>query len=212
MICRLLFLLPITLGFAASPNNDFQDGELLSNFGAEPNSVVLASEPQNGLDVLGIVAAEPPYAVGSPEASLIQSDNNDECPYDPGQSPRKIRSKRESRVCDPSTRNSPPNVQGSGRDSSKKDPQDGSGTNLNSDPAKAGLESNCAAVPSAPTPVCAVVSETHIRLHLLYPMSGLLAGWWQLLYARTGTHTPLYPFFRPGICNYFPGARYWDAS
>lgn len=191
MICRLLFLLSITLSFATSSNIDSKDGELLSNFGAEPNGVVLASEPQNGLDEFGIVATEPPYAVGSSEASFIQS-NNDECSYDPGQSSPKMRSKRESRICDPSARNSPPTLQGSGYDSSKKDPQDNRGTNEkdsqgNAQPNRNSQESDCAAMPSAPTPVCAVVSEYHISLHLVYPMSGLLAGWWQLLYARTST-------------------------
>lgn len=200
MICRLLFLLSITLGFAASSNIDFQDGELLSNFGAEPNSVVvLATEPQNGLDEFGKVATAPPYTVGSSEAFLTQS-NNDECPYDPAQSPRKMRSKRESRFCDPSTRNS---VLGSGHDPSKKDPQDNHGTNKKdsqgiAQPNRSSQESDCAAMPSAPTPVCAVVSEYYIRLHLVYPMTGLLAGWWQLLYARTGSYTPLYLFSRPG--------------
>lgn len=216
MICGLLFLLYITLGFAASLNIDSQDGELLSNFGAEPNSVVLASEPQNGLDEFGIVATEPPYAVGSSEASLTQS-NNDECPYDPAQSPRKMRSKRGSLVCAPSTRNIPPSVQGSGHDPSKKNPQDNRETNQKdsqgiAQPNRNSQGSDCAAIPSAPTPVCAVVSEYYIRLHLVYPLSGLLAGWWQLLYARTGSYTPPYPFSKPGLCNYFPGARYWDAS
>lgn len=200
MICRLLFLSSITLGFAASSNIGFQDGELLSNFGAEPNSVVvLATEPQNGLDEFGKVATATPYTVGSSEAFLIQS-NNDECPYDPAQSPRKMRSKRESRFCDPSTRNS---VLGSGHDPSKKDPQDNHGTNKKdsqgiAQPNRSSQESDCATMPSAPTPVCAVVSEYYIRLHLVYPMTGLLAGWWQLLYARTGSYTPLYLFSRPG--------------
>lgn len=213
MICRLLFLLTITIGSAASSNIDFQDGELLSNFGAEPNSVVLASEPQNGLDEFGKVATAPPNTVGSSEAFLIQS-NNDECPYDPAQSPRKMRLKRESRACDPSTRNS---VLDSGHDPSKKDPQDNRGTNKkdsqgNAQPNRNYQESDCAAMPSAPTPVCAVVSEHYIRLHLVYPMSGLLAGWWQLLYARTSSYTPSTPFPDQGFCNYFPAARCWDAS
>ena len=191
MTCRLLFLLSITLSFAASSNTDFDDGELLSNFGAEPNSVVLAPEPQNGLDEFGVVATEPPYAVGSSEASLIQS-NNDECSYDRGQSPPKMRSKRESSICEPSARNGPPTVQGSGSDSSKKDPQDNRGTNEkdsqgNAQPNRNSQESDCGAMLSAPTPVCAVVSEEYISLHLVYPMSGQLAGWWQLLYARTCT-------------------------
>lgn len=199
MICRLLFLLSITLGFAASSDIDFQDDELLSNFGAEPNSVVLATEPQNGLDELGKVATAPPYASGSSGAFLVQS-NNDECPYDPAQSPRKMRSKRESRVCDPSTGNS---VLGSDHDPWKKDPQDNHGTDKKdpqgiAQPNRNSQESDCAAMPSAPTPVCAVVSEYYIRLHLVYPMPGLLAGWWQLLYARTGSYTPLYLFSRPG--------------
>lgn len=204
MICRLLFLLTITIGFAASSNIDFQDGELSSNFGAEPNSVVLASEPQNGLDEFGKVATAPPNTVGSSEAFLIQS-NNDECPYDPAQSPRKMRLKRESRACGPSSRNS---VLDSGHDPSKKDPQDNRGTNKkdsqgNAQPNGNSQESDCAAMPSAPTPVCAVVSEHYIQLHLVYPMSGLLAGWWQLLYARTSSYTPLYPFSRPGLLQLF---------
>lgn len=229
MICRLLFLfLSITLGFAASSNIDFQDDdEFLSNLGTEPNSVVLASESQNGgQDEFGMVATnKPPYAaaaVGTSEAaSLIQSNNNDhhddddddECADNYGQSPRKMRSKRGSAICDPSTRNSPPSVQGSGHDPSTKDPEDiNGGTNKKdsqriAQPTRNFQESDCAAMPSAPTPVCAVVSEYYVRLHLVYPMSGLLAGWWQLLYARTGTlHSPpplpLFPV-RPGLCNYF---------
>lgn len=206
MICRLLFLLSITLGFAASSDIDFQDGELLSNFGAEPNSVVLASEPQNGLDEFGKVATAPPNTAWSSEAPLIQS-NNDECPYDPTQSPSKMQSKRESPACYPSTGNS---VLDSGHDPSKKDPQDNRGTNKKdsqgiAQPNRNSQESDCAAMPSAPTPVCAVVSEHYIRLHLVYPMSGLLAGWWQLLYARTGSYTPLYPISRPGLLQFiFP--------
>lgn len=199
MICRLLFLLSITLGFAASSNIDFQDGELLSNFGAEAKSVVLASEPQNGLDEFGKVATATPNTVESSGAFLVQS-NNDECPYDPAQSPRKTQSKRESRACDPSTGNS---VLDSSHDPSKKDPQDNRGTNKKdsqdiAQPNRNSPGSDCAAMPSAPRPVCAVVSEHYIQLHFVYPMSGLLFGWWQLLYARTGSYTPLYPFSRPG--------------
>lgn len=204
MICRLLFLLSITLGFAANSNIAFQDGELLSNFAAEPNSVVLAPEPQNGLDEFGKVATAPPYTVENSEAFLIQS-NNDECPYDPAQSPRKMQSKRESRVCDPSTRNS---FQGSGHDPSKKDPQENRGNNEKdsqdiAQPNRDSQKSDCAAMPSAPSPVCAVVSEYYIRLHIVYPMTGLLSGWWNLLYARTGSYTPLYHFPDQGFCKYF---------
>lgn len=189
MICRHLFLLSITLGFAAGSNIDFQDGELLSNFDAEPNSVVLASGPQNGLAELGKFATE------QSEASLAQS-NNDDCTYDPAQSPRKMRLKRESRICDPSTHNS---ILGSGHDPSKKDPQENRGNNEKDSqeivqPNRDSQERDCAAIPSAPSPVCAVVSEDYIRLHIVYPMTGLLSGWWQLLYARTGSYTPLCHF------------------
>lgn len=208
MIFRLLFLLSITLGFAACSNIDFQDGEFLSNFGAEPNSVVLASEPQNGLDEFGKFATAPPYTVEDSEAFLAQS-NNDECPYDPAQSPRKMRSKRESRVCNPSTHNS---VLGSGHDPSKKDPQENRGNNKKdsqeiAQPNRDSQESDCAAMPSAPSPVCAVVSEDYIRLSIVYPMTGLLSGWWQLLYARTGSYTLLYHFQTRAFAIIFPIAR-----
>lgn len=208
MIFRLLFLLSITLGFAACSNIDFQDGEFLSNFGAERNNVVLASEPQNGLDEFGKFATAPPYTVEDSEAFLAQS-NNDECPYDPTQSPRKMRSKRESRVCDPSTHNS---VLGSGHDPSKKDPQEDRGNNKKdsqeiAQPNRDSQESDCAAMPSAPSPVCAVVSEYYIRLHIVYPMTGLLSGWWQLLYARTGSYIPLYHFQTRAFAIIFPIAR-----
>lgn len=215
MIFRLLFLLLIVLGSAANADIDFQDGELLSNSGAEPNSVVLASEPQNGIDEFVLAATEPLYAVGSSEPSLIKG-NNDECPHNPAQSSPKLRSKRESRICYPSTRNSLPSVQGSGQNPSKEDPQDNRETtkkdsqgnvqpNRNSGSAK---EIDCATIPSAPIPVCAVVSEEHIRLDLVFPMSGLSAGWWQLEYSRRGMNTPIYPRSEPGLCSHSPGARY----
>lgn len=215
MIICLLFLLLVTLGSAASSDIDFQDDELLSNFGAEPNSVVLAPEPQNGAVEFGLVATEPPYAVGSSKASLIPS-NEDECPEDPAQSSRKMRSKRESRVCYPSTRNSPPSVQGSGQNPSEKDPDDIRETtkkdsqgnaqpNRNSAPAN---EIGCTTIPSASIPVCAVVNEEHIRLQLVFPASGPSAGWWQLEYCRRCMYTPPYHLFRPGLCSHSPGARY----
>lgn len=208
MICRLLFLISIVLSFAASFNIDFQDGELLSNFGAELNSVVLASGPQNGLDESAKVATAPPYTVEDSEAFLVQS-NNDECPYDPAQSPRKTKSKRESRFCDPSTRNS---VLGSGHDPSKKDPQENRENNKKdsqdtAQPIRGSQDSDCAAMPSAPSPVCAVVTGDYIQLHIVYPMTGLLTGWWYLLYARTGSYTPLYHFQTRACAIIFPIAR-----
>lgn len=213
MIFRFLFLLLITLGSAANADMDFQDGELLSNSGAESNSVVLASEPQSVTDEFVLAATEPLYAVGSSESSLIKGNN--ECPQNPAQSSPKLRSKRESRICYPSTRNSPPSVQGSGqnpskedpqdyRESTKKDPQGNAQPNRNSGPAK---ETDCATIPSAAIPVCAVVSEDHIRLGLVFPMSGLSAGWWQLEYSRGGTYTPTYSRSEPGLCSHSPGAK-----
>lgn len=195
MIFRFLFHLLMILGSAANADSDFQDGELLSNSGAEPNSVVLASEPQNGMDVLA--ATEPPYAVGSSKSSLI-SGNNDECSHNPAQSSNKWGSKRETGICYPSTRNSPQSVQDSGQNPSKEDPED------NNEPTKKDPQGNvqpdrnsgsaeeidCATIPSAPIPVCAVVSEDHIRLDLVFPMRGVSAGWWQLEYSRGGKYTP----------------------
>ncbi|MCJ1346423.1 hypothetical protein MMC31_004640 [Peltigera leucophlebia] len=198
MIFCLLFLLLIILGAAGSSDIDFQDGEVSYDFGAEPNSALLTSEPQDGAYEFGLVATEPPYAVGSSEGSLIQN-NNDGCPYDPAQPSRKMQSKRESRICyPPSTRNSLPSVQGSGHNPSEKDPKDNhetpgedpqgnAQTNRNSAPAE---ENDCATIPSAAIPVCAVVSADHIRLNLVSPSSGLSSGWWQLEYSRSGTYTP----------------------
>lgn len=195
MIPHLLIVLSMILGSAASSELDVRKDELLLNLSAEPNSVVLASEPQNRAGEFGFVATRPLYAVESKEAPLIQG-NNDECPYDPTQSSRKMRSKRESHICYPPTRNSPLSVQGSDQNPSK-DPQDNARTtrndsqnnaqpNRNSAPP---VKINCAAIPSAPTPVCAVVSEDYIRLDLVYPTSDRSAGWWQLEYSRTGTYT-----------------------
>lgn len=207
---RLLFLSLIIRCSGASSDINFQDGEFMSyTFGTEPKSAFLTSEPQNGGadHQFGLVTAETPFAaLGSSEANIIQS-NNDECgPYDPAPSSRKMRSKRESpRICYPPSarRNSPPSVQGTGsHNPSEKDPKDStekdSQGNAQQQPSRnfAPAEgSDCATIPSAPLSVCAVVNADHIRHDLVVPMSGISSGWWQLEYSRGGTHNLPYPLF-----------------